>query len=162
MSAARDVGVQFVLLLTLRLQQGPSKNKPLATLDARILDVGGASSPWVSSPLTNEGQAADVEKSAYDWVDSLVNQIDDVYKLQPLPDLDAKQVSARVQELNKKKPLDVWSALVEVRCYQLKGLIDADQAGEVFAKLLGESGKALAGDDAAARRAALDKLADKP
>ncbi len=103
-----------------------------------------------------------MEKAAFDWVDTVLNQLDDVYKLRTMPDLDAKQVAARVDEFAKKKPLDIWSALVDVRYYQLQGIIDRDRAAEVFAKLLGEQGEQLASDDAAERRTALEKLAEKP
>ena len=79
MSSARDVGLQFVLLLTIRLQPGPSKNKPIATLDARVLDVGGASNPPPSAALTNEGSVSDVEKAAAAWAETLVGELEEGY-----------------------------------------------------------------------------------
>jgi len=75
---------------------------------------------------------------------------------------DPALAKRRVQELAASRPADPLEALVELRYYQSTGAIGKDEAQAQIAKIVGdEDAVRLLGDDEAARREALEKLAPK-
>lgn len=163
---ANDVDVLILLKIefqpahhrkTAKPQQPATPGQMAATLTARIVDVAAGTPGWQSEPLRNRNQSL-LEQDAAEWANDNLSQIDE-FKLAPLPALDEKQTEKRMDELEKKKIANPMSALLEVRYYQIKGLIPIDRASAFYAQVLGEPGKLLASDDAGERKQALEKLA---
>jgi hypothetical protein len=168
MSAARERDVDLVILLKLEYQpphirkkkgvkqQPTGPNNMVAIVSARIVDLTGGSGQWSSDSLSNKKKGS-AEHDAAEWADDSFEQIDQ-FKLQPVPDLDEKQIDKRVSDLEKKKPTNPLPNLLEVRYYLVKGLISQERAEAYFTQVLGEQGKLLTSDDAKDRKHALDKV----
>ncbi len=169
LAAARERDVDVVILLKLEFQAAHHRKKKgaasaaggpasmSATLSARIVDVASGTPGWSSDSLSNKNNAT-VEKDAIEWADDSFRQIDE-FRLQSVPDdLDEKQVDKRMDELEKKKLAKPLPALLEVRYYQVKGLITVERANAFFTQILGEQGNLLTSDDAKERKRALEKM----
>jgi hypothetical protein len=169
LAAARDRDVDLVILLKVEFQAGHHHKKKgkgsapggptkmSAILSSRIVDVASGTPGWASDSLNNKNPAQ-AEKDATEWANDNFRQIDE-FKLQPVPDLDEAQVDKRMDDLEKKKPANPLPVLLEVRYYQLKGLIPIERANAFFTQILGEQGNLLTSDDAKERKRAVEKLA---
>lgn len=168
LAAARERGVDIVIMVDLKFQAALHHNKKgskggggaapkmTAILGSRIVDVAGGGPGWSSDSISNK-KAADAEKDATEWANDNLEHIDE-FKLQPIPDLDAKDVEKRMTDLEKKKLANPVAALLEVRYYQIKDLVPAERATAFYTHVLGDNGNLLASDDAKERQKALEGL----
>ena len=61
----------------------------------------------------------------------------DEYKLEPIPAFDAEQLQQRGAVLTEEVPVRPQMPVAEVRYYQVKKLLDRDQAFAWYEKLVG-------------------------
>jgi hypothetical protein len=154
LTTAADLGLDAVVILELSQQ-----NVALATdvtLKVRISDVSGQPQ-WVSSSLSNQRftpQAAANLTSRF--LGEIGSQFEANYKLRAIPALKPVDAEARTNLLAALTPADLFSALAEVRFYQVKKLISIDLAATAYVKWLGDArGRAFATGDGRQRRAVL-------
>jgi hypothetical protein len=154
LSTAADLGLDCVVILELAEQTVGTATD--VTLKARISDVSGQPQ-WTSASLSNQRFTP---RAAANLMTQFTGQIGSQlvanFKLRAIPAIKPTEAEARTKLLAALTPADMFSALAEVRFYQVKKLISADLAATAYVKWLGDAeGRAFAIGDGRQRRAIL-------
>jgi hypothetical protein len=111
---------------------------------------------WESKSMSNAKLLAAARQNknlAAAFAGEVLGEIDQKIVLQDMPKLSAKQIQDRLTAIRARSVPDELAALVEVRYYQLSGLITREQAEAEVAELLSADGASVScSDDADARR----------
>ncbi len=130
----------------------------------RLVDVAGELPTWTSPSLSNSritaGKAAGEDPEA-ELAEAVLAQIDAGCSLRPMPTLKPEHVERRVATLAKDlfqaDKEELLRVLVELRYYQVMGLLPTAEATLLYGNILGSGkGRILAGTDPDQRREAVE------
>lgn len=128
----------------------------------QLYDVAKGDMIWESKSISNSKlQTARRQNKnlAADFAGEVLDVIDKKIALHDLPKLSPKLVQERLKAIRLRSVPDELAALVELRYYQLAGLITREQAEAEVAELLSADGAtAFCSDDAEARSKLVESL----
>jgi hypothetical protein len=150
------------LLLAAHIEVKPTAGRrATATLTLRIVDVLNGKELWKSSPISSTAFAAKDQEGdlGVQLVADTFAYIDGNIRLTPLPDIKTEVARKRLAKLSDKQSPDILAALIELRYYQAKSVLPANEVKEAYEKLLNpQAAEQLAGDDETERVAAISLL----
>jgi hypothetical protein len=158
---AKTEALDVVVIIDLVSKRAGTKTTREITM--HIYEVAGGKVLWESKPLS-EAKVAVGRRSGSDpgakLVDQVMAYVDDKVKLQDLPELKPEAVKARVGRLTASPPSNIWPVLVELRAYQVRKLLSADEAAAAYSRVLGsdDAGEMLAIGDELGRYKAIARL----
>ncbi len=162
---AEQQGLDVLLTVSVTLHTGSFRGPPQTNLVIKVHDVARNQELWSSRPLNSrrvEAALAGVragENPAKEFVEDLLRFVDQNLHLEEMPGLDAAVVARRAKALAARKHADPLPALVELRYYAGKGLLDETALREHYKAILGPQDAAeLLDGDAEQRRQAVEAL----
>ena len=162
-NTAKQMGLSAVVLFQLpQPMQGAAAGAKRTDeqLKIHIIDVNKIVQKEISAPNTAPGALvgeADPEELAI-CADDFGKFLDENFVLQPMPEIQAQDVPARIKKMVGEAHDDPLTVLAEVRYDQLKGLLTAEEAAAAFKNWLSdERAKVMANGTPAQRRAMLEQ-----
>jgi hypothetical protein len=156
---ARRAALDRIVLINLSPQVVGRQPKLEVKLVVRLVDVAVGRSTWASPELTRSRMMAAVRAGgnpAAAMTAEVMKEIDARHVLEPMPEMTsehAQRQAAALAEGFSQDPDAMLPVLVELRYYQLEGLLSADAAGALYDRILGpRKGWKLAEGDEEERR----------
>lgn len=158
---------QLDVLMTISVTPGSAvlRGRLQTNFAVKLYDVAKDEELWSSRSLGSrrvEAALADTRSKddpAQDFVNDVLNYIDQNLRLTDMPQLDSKVVARRAAALAAGRHDDPLPALVELRYYVAKGLLDASTLREHFTTILGrQDGAELASGNLEQRRRVVEAL----
>lgn len=158
-ATARRRELDCLILISLQTRRALSGKVTDSIMQVEISDVKNRQAAWSSSDISRR-ELETAQKEGRDPVTNFVanvfQQIDQNYRLQPMPNITAPIAARRAASLVSKSTRDWRPVLMELRYYQTQGLLPAPEAAAHYEKILGAAnGKALLDGDIDARQKAL-------
>ncbi len=162
---AEEQELDVLLTVSVTLHTGSLRGPLQTNLAVKIYDVARNQELWSSRTLNSRRVEASLagaragDNPAQDFVDDLLKFVDQNLHLAEMPTLDPSVVARRAQTLAAQKHENPLPALVELRYYASKGLLDEATLREHFSAILGpQDGAELSAGDAEQRRQAVEAL----
>ena len=152
--------LQAELLITIHSgAKGPATGTP-DEVSLSIRDVGSDALLWKSKRVRSMGllplTTPDTDP-AVGIIDEAFEFIDGQQRLGPIPPLDSAYAASRAAEIVATKGADPLTVLLELRYFQAKGLLTADEAAGFYGRVLdAERGRLLASASEEDRRRAVE------
>ena len=162
LDSARRQAVDVLIVANLTTKIIGLRRNETTTMRFQFFDVSTNGLLWTSPALKNTRQS----RSADEVAAEVLEQIDSDFRLAAMPAMRPEHAEGRLKTLaaaidqsdspGKDRRLALLAVMIELRYYQLKDLITADQATALCDKILGDgNGKTLATGDEDQRREAL-------
>jgi hypothetical protein len=164
LKAAQHRGLHALIVLDLSLKAGGLSGRVDRVLRVRLLDAASKKALFSSEPLSSrqlmmaQQQGQDL---AVGLVEDVLRAVDGQFTLKPMPEMRPEHVTRRVSSLldSHERGEDPWPLLIELRYYQVRGLLGEAAAGTAFERVVGDGrGEALATGTEAQRRTVLASL----
>ncbi len=158
---------QLDVLMTISVTPGSAvlRGRLQTSFAIKLYDVAKDEELWSSRSLGSrrvEAALSDTRSKddpAQDFVNDVLNYIDQNLRLTDMPKLDSTVVARRAAALAAGQHDDPLPALVELRYYMAKGLLDASTLREHFTTILGaQDGAELASGNLEQRRQVVEAL----
>ena len=154
---AREEGVDVLAML--HLHDKKSAAGVYTELQIHVLRVSDGKSLWHSDVLTDRKLKAERRKGkdpAADLVAAAFTFIDKELRLTNMPDVKPDSARKRAAKVSADLGIEPMTAVIEIRYYQVQGLLTADEAREAYEKKLGKAAaEALATGDESDREQVL-------
>jgi F0F1-type ATP synthase membrane subunit b/b' len=162
MGGAKALGADLLVAANVQVKPGAGRNVN-ATLVVRIIDVLANKEVWRSEKLTTAQIAAAQRRNQPDpglaIAESALVFIETNANLKPIPQLKPDAVKKRADKITKSHDAGKLAALAELRFYEKKNWLTADEAGKYYATLLGpQNGSALQSENLSDRQNAVKDL----
>jgi hypothetical protein len=156
------LGADLLVAANVQVKPGAGRNVN-ATLVVRIIDVLANKEVWRSEKLTTAQIAAAQRRNQPDpglaIAESALVFIETNANLKPIPQLKPDAVKKRADKITKSHDAGKLAALAELRFYEKKNWLTADEAGKYYATLLGpQNGSALQSENLSDRQNAVKDL----
>lgn len=167
LSAGRRQALDMVVLIGFQDKQGPRGD---AQVRVRFVDLASGKPLYATQNIpasvgfSRRGGASPVEQA----IEQAIKRINLDFCLKPMPEMTAEAAKARVAALGlpDAQPACPLPALFELRYYQAKQLLTAEELVPLYDAILGKGkGKPFASGDKAQRKAIVDewaKASEKP
>jgi hypothetical protein len=147
--------VDAYIMLTMTRELAPVTRRPTYKWKVRVFDTRGEVDVWSSKSLSSTQIAAVREgiNPAEKWIGEIIANIDEQYRLQPMPPISAEAAKSRAESLaGASTPL--LERVIELRYYHAKKLItDTDLAAALDTILgRGKGAEFVTGDEATRRK----------
>ena len=139
LTEAANKGVDLAIIVQLTERNSP-RGPSDTSMVVRVFNVQTGKNVWSSKALSANQARAAIESGRDDPLADLVQDTMehvDEYKLEPIPAFDAEQLQQRGAVLTEEVPVRPQMPVAEVRYYQVKKLLDRDQAFAWYEKLVG-------------------------
>jgi hypothetical protein len=167
MTLAAIENLDGLLAIDMSAQRFGVAGETRVTLTVKLIDVLARKVTWSSMPLS--GQKARVTQGTADdasveMITQVMSKIDEQYGLAPLPAINEAAAARRANKLSEAggKSEQSLRSLLELRYYQSRKLLKADETRQAYQAIAGDKAAILAGDDGAARTAAVEEWFFKP
>jgi hypothetical protein len=160
LNTAKAMGLSAVVLFQIPQQLPGVAKRPDDQIKIHVMDVTGKVQWEHPAPNTAPGAtAAEIDPEEIANVAADVGKyLDDNYVLQPMPEMQAKDLPARIKRMGTEAHDDLLTVFAEVRYDQLKGLLTAEEATAAFRTWLSdERAQVMASGTPAQRRALLEQ-----
>ena len=162
---AADQQIDVLLTVAVALRSGSLRGNVQTSLSMKAYDVAKNQEIWSSRDLSSRrveaaiaGDRAD-EDPARDFVDDVLKYVDESLQLTDMPKLDPTVVARRAVALAAEEHADPLPALVELRYYSAKGLLDASALRAHYTAILGpQDGAELSAGNLEQRRQVVEGL----
>ncbi len=162
---AADQQIDVLMTVALALRPGSLRGNVQTSLSMKAYDVAKNQEIWSSRDLSSRrveaaiaGDRAD-EDPARDFVDDVLKYVDESLQLADMPKLDPTVVARRAAALAAEEHADPLPALVELRYYLAKGLLDASALRAHYTAILGpQDGAELSAGNLEQRRQVVEGL----
>jgi hypothetical protein len=163
MSLAQQRGVDVLLIANVAFKVFGVNRTVDANLTVRLVDVATEKRLWASKMISsNQVKAARSRNQpdpSRDLVRGLSEYLETNFQLQDKPSLDSTKARLRAEAVAREEPTNPLPALVEVRYYQLKGLLTPLQAESCYQRLVdAENAGVLANGKAEERQRVIERF----
>lgn len=140
---AEEQELDVLLTISVALHTGSLRGPPQTNLVVKVHDVARNQELWSSRPLNSRRVEAALagaragENPAQEFLEDLLKFVDENLHLAEMPELDPAVVARRAQALAARKHANPLPALVELRYYASKGLLDETALREHYKAILG-------------------------
>ena len=163
--AAKRQGLDGLVLASLTVRAIGLSGRTETTMRIKLIDVATRQTLWTSKMLSSTRVAA-AQKTGTDPMAELVTEVleavDAYFALTPMPSMKPEHVKGRVarlaEDFSRSDHDAMLPVLAELRYYQAKQLLTAEEATPLYDQILGAGkGRLLAGGDETQRRAVLEE-----